>query len=55
MHQNNRSVNEQFEECICNLEHENVRMAVVMHDKDPFDRAPHAEILIVVLQTLETR
>lgn len=28
---------------------------VIMHDEDPFDSPTHAEILIVVLQALQTR
>lgn len=42
----------QLEERIGNLEHENVWMSMVMYDEDPFDRATHTEVFIVVLQAL---
>jgi hypothetical protein len=44
----------QLEECVGNLEHEDVRMAMVMNDEDALDCAAHAEVLIVVLETLQT-
>lgn len=43
----------QFEERVGNLEHEDVGVPVVVHNEDSFDRSPHTEVLIVVLQTLQ--
>jgi len=42
------------EECVGNLNHEDVRMTMVMNDEDAFDRAAHAKVLIVVLETSKT-
>ena len=44
----------QLEECVGNLEHEDVGMTMVMNDEDALDCAAHAEVLIVVLETLKT-
>jgi hypothetical protein len=44
----------QFEEGVGDLEHEDVWVAVVMDDKDTFDCATHAIVLVIVLETLET-
>jgi hypothetical protein len=41
--------NWQFEEGVGDLEHEYVRVTVVVHDEDAFDRASHSKVLIVVL------
>jgi hypothetical protein len=42
----------QLEEGICNLEHQYMRVTMVMHNKDAFYGTTHAKVLIVVLQTL---
>jgi len=42
----------QFEKGIGDLEHEDMRMAMVVNDEDAFNGATHAIILVVVLQTL---
>jgi len=43
----------QFEEGIGDLEHEDMRVAVVVNNKNTLDGAAHAIILVVVLQTLQ--
>lgn len=43
----------QFEESVGNLKHKNVGVSVVVDDEDAFDRAAHAIVLVVVLQTLQ--
>lgn len=45
----------QFEERVGNLEHEDVRVSMVMHDEDPLDGAAHTKVFIVILQPLQTR
>ena len=42
----------QFEERVGDLEHEDVWVAVVVHDEDALDGAPHPEVFIVVLEPL---
>ena len=42
----------QLEERIGYLEHEDVRMTVVMDDEDTLDCSPHPKVLIVVFQSL---
>lgn len=44
----------QLEEGVGDLKHEDVRMPVLVHYEDSFDRSPHAEILVVVLQALQS-
>ena len=44
----------QLEKRVRDLQHEDVGMAVIVHDKDTFNSPPHSKIFIVVLQTLET-
>jgi len=44
----------QLEKRVCDLQHEDMGMAVIVHDEDAFDRPPHSEIFIIVLQALET-
>jgi hypothetical protein len=44
----------QLEESISNLEHQYVRVTMVMDDKDAFHGTTHAKVFIVVLQTLQT-
>lgn len=39
----------QLEERVRDLEHKDMRVSMVMHNKDPFNRPPHSKILIVVL------
>lgn len=43
----------QFEERIGNLQHQDVRVSVVMYYQYSFDCASHAEIFVVVLETLQ--
>lgn len=42
----------QFEKGIGDLEHEDMRMAMVVNDENAFNGAAHAIILVVILQTL---
>jgi hypothetical protein len=42
----------QLEEGISNLEHQYVRVTMIMDDKDAFYGATHAKVLIVILQAL---
>ncbi len=44
----------QFEECVRDLKHEDMRVAVVMDDEDTLNCPPHAKIFIVILQPLES-
>ena len=44
----------QLEESVGNLKHEDVRVTMVMNDEDALDCATHAEVFIVVLETLKT-
>jgi hypothetical protein len=44
----------QLEECVGNLKHEDVRMTMIMNDEDALDCAAHAEVLVVILETLKT-
>ena len=48
-------VNVQLEEGICNLQHQNVRMVVLMADQHALARAPHAVLRVVFLQPLQPR
>lgn len=43
----------QLEECVGNLEHQNVRVAVVVDKQDALNRAAHSTLIIVVLQPLQ--
>jgi len=47
-------VTRKLEECVGNLKHEDVRMTMVVNDEDALDRAAHAKVFIVVLETLKT-
>lgn len=42
----------QLEERVSNLEHEDMRVTVVMHDENALHGATHAKVLIIVLKTL---
>ena len=44
----------QFEKSIGDLEHEDVRMPMVMNHENPLYGSSHAKILIIVLKALET-
>lgn len=44
----------QLEERVSNLEHEDMRVTVVMHDENALHGATHAKVLIIVLKTLQT-
>lgn len=46
--------NSQFEERVGDLKHQDMRVTMVVHDEDALDRPPHAEVLIVILEALET-
>lgn len=50
-----RREHRQLEEGVGDLQHEDVRVPVVVHDEDALDGAPHAKVLVVVLQALEAR
>ena len=43
----------QLEECVGDLEHEDMGMSVVVYDEDAFDCSAHAKVFVVVLQTLQ--
>jgi hypothetical protein len=45
----------QLEEGIRNLEHKDMRVAVIMDDENTLDRPTHTKILIVILEALKTR
>jgi hypothetical protein len=45
----------ELEERVRDLEHEDVRVPVVVDDEDALDGAPHAKVLVVVLQALQAR
>lgn len=45
----------QFEERVSDLEHEDVRVSVVVDDQHALDGSSHAKVFIVVLQPLESR
>ena len=45
----------QLEERVGDLEHEDMRVAMVVYDEDALDGATHAEVLVVVLQALQPR
>lgn len=47
--------NGQFEECIGNLQHQDVRMVMLMADQYSFARPSHAMQLVVLLQPLQSR
>ena len=49
-----RTEGSQREERVGDLEHEDVRVAVVVHDEDVLDGAAHPKVLVVVLQALES-
>jgi hypothetical protein len=44
----------QLEEGIGDLEHENVRVTMIMYDEDAFNSSAHTKILIIILETLKT-
>lgn len=43
----------QLEKRVRNLQHEDMGVAVVVHDKDALYGPPHPKVFIVVLQALE--
>lgn len=43
----------QLEECICNLQHEDVGMIVLVADEDALAGSPHAMFHVVLLQALQ--
>jgi hypothetical protein len=45
----------QLEERVRDLEHEDVRVPVVVDDEDALDGAPRAPVFVVVLQPLQPR
>lgn len=47
-------VSEQFEECVCNLQHQDVRMAMLVAYQNSLTGSAHAVLLIMFLQPLET-
>jgi hypothetical protein len=53
--QEDKNEHVQLEKRIGNLKHENVGVAMVMHDKDALARAAHAPVLVVILQPLQAR
>ena len=53
--QQGRWNNTQLEERVRDLEHEDVWVAVVVHDEDALHSPTHAKVFIVVLQPLQTR
>jgi hypothetical protein len=44
----------QLKEGVGDLEHENVRVTMIVYDEDAFNCAAHSKILIVILETLKT-
>jgi hypothetical protein len=44
----------QFEERVCNLQHQNMRMVVLVTDEDPLTGPPHPMLLIVLFQSSKT-
>ncbi len=52
MHEKSRP---QFEERIGDLQHEYMRVAMVVDDEDAFDSPAHTKIFIIVLKPLQTR
>lgn len=48
------TANSQLEEGIGNLQHQDVRVVVFVADEDALAGAPHAVLLIVLLQTLQS-
>ena len=40
----------QLEKCVGNLEHEDMRMTMVVHDQDTFYGSSHSKVFIVVLE-----
>ena len=47
-------IDSQFEESIGDLQHQDVRMVVLVADEDAFARPSHAMLLVVFLQTFQT-
>lgn len=45
----------QLEECVGDLQHQNVWVVVFMADQDPFARSPHAMLFVMLLQPLQAR
>ena len=45
----------QLEECICNLQHEDVRVVVLVADKYAFTCPSHAMFLVMLFETLQPR
>lgn len=44
----------QFEERIGDLQHQDMRMVMFVAHQDPFARPPHAMLLVMLLQPLQT-
>lgn len=45
---------EQFKKCVCNLQHQDVRMAMFVAHQNPLAGPAHAILLVMFLQSLET-
>jgi hypothetical protein len=50
-----KDANAQLEERIGDLQHQYMRMPMIVDNEDALNRPPHAPVLIVVLQALQTR
>lgn len=44
----------QFEECVCNLQHQDMRMAMLMAYQNSLTGSAHSILLVMLLQPLET-
>lgn len=51
----NMCIYAQFEKRVRNLQHEDMRMSVIMDYQYPFDRPTHTKIFIIVLESLKSR
>ena len=47
--------NTQLEKCVCNLQHQNMWMIMLVADQDTLASAAHAMFFVVFLQSLQTR
>ena len=52
---NHSRFHSQFEEGIGDLQHQDVRMVMLMADQDPFASPPHAIAIIVLFQAFQAR
>lgn len=48
-------MNAQLEEGVCDLQHQDVRVVVLVADEDGFARSAHAVLVVVLLEALQTR